>query len=58
MPLRKFKIFCFALFFVVGYFSFSGFVSASTINEYYKSIENIENLMKQNQEEIEKYQKK
>ena len=54
MPLRKFKIFCFALFFVVGYFSFSGFVSASAIDEINKSIEKVENLMKQNQEEMEK----
>ena len=57
MPLRKFKIFCFALFFVVGYFLFSGFVSASTIDELNKSIENTKNLMKQNQEEIKKLNK-
>ena len=53
MPLRKFKIFCFALFFVVGYFSFSGFVYASTVDELNKSKEEKKEIEK----EIEKLNK-
>ena len=57
MPLGKFKIYCVALFFVAGYFSFFGFVYASTIDELNKSIEDRKSRIKQVQEEIEKYQK-
>lgn len=57
MPLRKFKILCFVLFFAVGYLPFGGFAHASTIDELNKNIEDRKNRIKQVQEEIEKYQK-
>ena len=57
MPLRKFKTLCFVLFFVVGYLSFTGFVSAATIDELNKNIEDRKSQIKKVQEEIEKYQK-
>ena len=57
MPLRKFKTLCFVLFFVVAYLSFTGFVSAATIDELNKNIEDRKSQIKKVQEEIEKYQK-
>ena len=69
MPLVKFKITCVAvkpprsgltamlLLLAISFLLFASSVSASTIDELNKSIENTKNLMKQNQEEIEKLNK-
>ena len=43
--------------FVVAYLSFTGFVSAATIDELNKNIEDRKSQIKKVQEEIEKYQK-
>ena len=69
MPLGKFKITRVAvkppyggltatiLLLAISFLLFASSVSASTIDELNKSIENTKNLMKQNQEEIEKLNK-
>ena len=57
MPLRKFKTLCFVLF-VVAYLSFTGFVSAATIDELNKNIEDRKSQIKKVQEEIENTRKK
>lgn len=57
MPLRIFKTFFLALFFVAVYFPFANHANASTIDELNKNIENRKSQIKKVQEEIEKYQK-
>ena len=72
MPLRKFKIRHLAVkppsggltaklallaIWAICFWSFANFASASTIDDLNKNIEKTKSLMKQNQEEIEKYKK-
>ena len=72
MPLRKFKIHHLAVkppsggltaklallaIWAICFLSFANLTQASTIDDLNKNIEKTKSLMKQNQEEIEKYQK-